>query len=197
MASSGRFSAHCSPAISINTVYSQREPVIQSKGSAPRIHFGAAYNFFLQEHCDLTTGLSFSFGHISLVRTADTADLDIDEQYLLKSIWLPIELKFYTSEVRIDTSVYFKVGIVPSIHLPSRPTSTLKAGQVPFVTIRPFGLLILLGIGAKYDFSLTNSLCVGLSYYWDAPGIMYKNDPKSGSVHCHNNFLCIDISILF
>lgn len=197
MALPGRFSVQCAPAISINEVYSRKEPVIRDKGAALRMHFGIAYNFALQEHCDLATGLTFSFGHIGLIRTGDTAIPSINEEHLLKSLWVPIELKLYTSEMMIDTSIYFKLGVIPSIHLPSRPTSQLKPGQVSFITIRPLSCLILFGMGSKYDFSLTNSLCLGLSYYWDFTGIMYKDDPNSGGVYGHNNFVCLDISFLF
>ncbi|WP_339044205.1 hypothetical protein [Cardinium endosymbiont of Tipula unca] len=197
MALPGRFSVQCAPAVSMNRVYAQKEPLIRDKGVAARMHFGAAYNFVLREHCDLAAGLSFAFGHIGLVRTAAISTQSIDEEHLLKSIWLPIELKFYTSEVMIDVSIYFKLGVIPSLHLPSRPTSQLKPGRVSFITIRPLSCLILFGMGSKYDFSLTNSLCVGLSYYWDWTGIMYKDDPNSGEVYCHNNFVCLDVSFLF
>ena len=197
MALPGRFSAECSPSYSTNRVYSQTQPAPYDKGGAIKIHFGGAYHLALQEHCSLSLGLSYALGHIALARDTGGSIPSIDEAYSLRYLWIPILCRFYTSEVRIDTSIYCKLGIIPSINLSTRSTS--HSDGPAFLTKRPLGCFILLGGGVKYDFSLTNSLAVGISYCWDLPGVMYKKDPDNGLVDCYcdNNFVCLDLCCLF
>ncbi|WP_250238136.1 hypothetical protein [Cardinium endosymbiont of Oedothorax gibbosus] len=200
MALPGRFSVECSPSYATNRMYShQMQPPPYDQGGAIRIHFGGAYHFVLQEHCSLSLGLSYAFGRIALAREAGESVSAIDEAYVLDYVWVPVLCRLYTSEVMIDTSIYCKLGIIPSIHLPLRATAPLHSGAPPFLTKRPLGCFILLGGGIKYDFSLTNSLFVGLSYCWDVPGVMYKKDPNNDSMncYCHNNFVCLDLCCLF
>lgn len=193
IALTGRFSAECSPAYVTNRVYSSMQPPPYNKGGVIRLHFGAAYHFALQEHCGLSVGLSYALGHIELDRQADASGPFIQEAYALPYIWLPVLCRFYTSEIMIDTSIYVKLGVIPSINLPSR--STVR--KTTFLTKRPLGCFILLGGGVKYDFSLTNSLAVGMSYCWDLPGVMFKQESNNHGTYCHNNFVCLDLSCLF
>lgn len=199
MALSGRFSAECSPSYATNRVYSQMQPSPYDKGGAIRIHFGGAYHLTLQEHCSLSLGLSYALGHIALARDAGGSMPSIYEAYCLDYMWVPVLCRFYTSEVMIDTSIYFKLGIIPSINLSTRATAPSYSGQPAFLKKRPLGCFILLGGGVKYDFSLTNSLVLGLSYCWDLPGVMYKKDSNNGPTdcYCHNNFICLDLCCLF
>lgn len=199
MALPGRFSAECSPAYATNRVYSQMHPPPYDKGGALRIHFGGAYHFALQEHCSLSVGLSYALGHIALGRDVDGAGPSTYEAYFLPYVWVPVLCRLYTSELMIDTSIYFKLGIIPSINLPVRATARSSSIRSAFLTKRPLGCFILLGGGVKYDFSLTNSLALGLSYCWDLPGVMYKKDPNNELIacYCHNNFICLDICCLF
>ncbi|MCT4696843.1 MAG: hypothetical protein V3581_00720 [Candidatus Cardinium sp.] len=196
MAWSGRFSAECAPAYTTNRVYSHMQSPPYATGGAIRMHFGGAYHLALQEHCSVSLGLSYALGHIALTH-ATAGSAPIHEAYSLNYIWIPCLCRFYTSEVKIDTSIYCKLGIIPSIHLPARATSHLDGPA--FLTKRPLGCFILLGGGVKYDFSPTNSLALGISYCWDLPGVMYKKDPNNGPIdcYCHNNFICLDICCLF
>lgn len=197
----GRFSIECSPSYATNRVYSQTKPTPYAKGGAIRMHFGGAYHLVLQEHCGLSLGLSYALGHIEYACETGASTSPIYEAYLLRHMWVPILCRFYTSEVVIDTSMYFKLGIIPSIHLPARaaaPSSLSNCSTC--LKQRPLGCFILLGGGVKYDFSLTNSLAFGLSYCWDLPGVMYaKKDPNNRPVnwYCHNNFFCLDLCCLF
>lgn len=199
MALPGRFSAECSPSYATNRVYSQMQPAPYDKGGAIRIHFGGAYHLALQEHCSLSLGLFYALGHIELAREAGRSIPAIHEAYFLRYMWVPLLCRFYTSEVMIDTSIYCKLGIIPSVNLSTRATTPSHSDLPAFLTKRPLGCFILLGGGVKYDFSLTNSLAVGLSYCWDLPGVMYKKDPNNGLLdcYCHNNFVCLDLCCLF
>ncbi|WP_419241866.1 hypothetical protein [Cardinium endosymbiont of Nabis limbatus] len=199
MALPGRFSAECSPSYATNRVYSQMQPTPYDKGGAVRIHFGAAYHLALQEHCSLSLGLSYALGHIGLARDAVELTSSVDEAYFLRYVWVPVLCRFYTSEVMLDTSIYFKLGIIPSINLPSRVTLPSQSGAPAFLTKRPLGCFILLGGGVRYDFSPTNSLALGLSYCWDVPGVMYKKGSNNGRIdcYCHNNFVCLDLCVYF
>ena len=199
MALPSRFSAECSLAYATNRVYSQMQPMPYSKGGAIRMHFGGAYHLALQEHCIVSVGLSYALGHIELACKATGSMPPIDEAYFLRYVWIPLLCRFYTSEVMIDTSIYFKMGVIPSINLPARATAQSHSSGPTFLNKRPLGCFILLGGGVKYDFSLTNSLLVGLSYCWDLCGVMYKKDPNNSRIdcYCHNNFFCLDFSCLF
>lgn len=196
----GHITAEISPSCSINKVYYTLPPPIRSQGSAMRIHFGAAYHFPLKDYCSISTGLSYALGHIGLQRSVDQAASipAIDEMHFVQSIWVPVLCRLYTNEIMIDTSIYIKIGLIPAINLSSRLMRPLKSvGSRSFVTLRRLAVFMLLGGGIKYDFSLANSLSVGLSYCWDLAGIMYKNDVNNGEIYCHNNFACLDFCFLF
>ncbi|ROT47451.1 hypothetical protein [Candidatus Cardinium hertigii] len=195
---SARFSVELSPSFSINRIYCPDKPPICDKGGSVKIHLGAAYHFTLQEHCSLSTGLSYALGHIGWTRSASASTLAIDEEHFLQSIWAPILCRFYTSEIMIDTSIYCKLGLVPAIYLPTRPIVKLHPGGDTVLKMRPFSCLILCGMGIKYDFSLTNSLAVGLSYCWDVLGAgIIKVTSNNSAIYCHNHFACFDICVLF
>ncbi|TSJ81280.1 MAG: outer membrane beta-barrel protein [Candidatus Cardinium sp.] len=201
MALPGRFSAECSPSYATNRVYRHRQMELTpyAKGGAIRMHFGGAYYLALQEHCNLSVGLSYALGHVDLACEVGESKTSIREAYFLHYVWVPLLCRFYTSEVMIDTSIYFKLGIIPSINLPARTTAPSNSDRPAFLSKRPLGCFIVLGGGVKYDFSLTNSLVVGLSYCWDLPGVMYKKDPNNDQIdyYCHNDFFCLDICCLF
>ncbi len=200
MAFSGRFGVECCPSYATNAVYyNQTQPTPNHTGGAIRMHFGGAYHLTLQEHSALSAGLSYALGHIELTHDATECISSINEVYFLRYVWLPILFRFYTSEVMIDTAVYFKLGIIPSINLSTRPTKLHHSGSLAFLKKRPLGCFIVLGGGIKYDFSLTNSLALGLSYCWDLPGVMYRKNSNDNRINCfcHNNFICLDICCLF
>lgn len=200
MALPGRFSVGCAPCYVMNRVYSQMKPVPYDKGGALRLHFGGAYNLILQQYCSLGLGLSYALGYLDLVRDESvTPPSSVYEAYALHYLWLPILCRFYTSEVMIDTTIYFKLGMMPSLNLSTRPTVRSDPSQPPFLTLRPLTCFVVLGGGIKYDFSLTNSLTVGVSYCWDVAGVMHKKNANNTltDCYCHNDFFCLDVGCLF
>jgi hypothetical protein len=195
---SGRFSIEVAPTLSFNKVYYYTKPVCRSQGSVLRISFGASRHFPLQESSSISTGMAYSFGHIGLTRLAEASAPAVNEQYLVHYIWVPILFRLYTSEISIDTSLYFKIGPMPSIFLIRRPTSLLPTGENSLVHMRRLGLFFLLGTGLKYDFGFNNSCTFGLNYCFDVFGVMHKKeDAISGNIFCHNNFICLDLGFLF
>lgn len=194
----GRISGEFAPALALTSVYCNKKPAIHPMNPAFGMHFGAAYHFSLQEHCALSIGLSYAWSYIDLRRIASNPIPDIHEVHVLRAIWIPILGRFYTSELKIDTSICFKVGVIPTIFLPTR-LKELKAAQAFFTKAqdKPLGCFLLLGTGIKYDFSPSNSLVIGISFCGDIVGIMNRQDTHSGEVHCHHNFICLDCCLLF
>ncbi|MDD9139552.1 MAG: PorT family protein [Candidatus Cardinium sp.] len=187
----GRFSIELSPALSINKIYNSNSNKIELKdrGIAPGLISGLAYHFPLQAHCSVSAGVSYALGHMGVIAFRSASEAY--ETYLLQSIWLPILCRLYTSEIKLDTSMYFKLGLIPSIGLPRRLISS-KVKGTKLVSTRQFNGWVHLGGGIKYDFSLTNSLMVGISYYGDVSGIMHTKE-----AYGHNHFFCLDICLLF
>jgi hypothetical protein len=194
---SGRFGIECSPAISTNRVYCMHEPIVRSRQSTLRLVVGTAYYFQLQEHCSITSGLSYAFGHIGVVRKAQASIPAVDEEHTLHYLWVPCLCRFYTNEIKIDTNIYFKIGLMPSICLFSRPITSLEPTAEAFVDTKRFGLFLLFGTGLNYTFSFNNSFTFGFSYALDIVGVMHKKDTNSGKVYVHNNFICLDMGFVF
>lgn len=193
-----RLSVEAAPALSINRIYSYREPACRNKGYAMRVAFGAAYHFSLQECSDLSTGLTYSAGHMGLQRCATTFHPAADELYLVHYLLAPILIRLYTNEIYLDNRLYFKAGPMPSLYLIRRPIAPLHAGEVALVRMRRLGCFFLLGGGWQYDFSFNNSFTLGLSYCCDVFGVMHKKeDALSGSVFGHNDFVCVDLGFVF
>ncbi|MBX9890202.1 MAG: outer membrane beta-barrel protein [Amoebophilaceae bacterium] len=174
-----------------------QEPIVSSRQATLRLVVSGAYYFQLQEHCSISSGLSYAFGHVGVVRKAEESIPAIDEQHTVHYLWFPCLFRLYTSEVKIDTSVYVKIGPMPSICLFTRPITSLKSTDTPFIDTKRLGLFLLFGTGISYNFSFNNSFTLGLSYALDILGVVRKKDVGGGKVYIHNNFICLDMGFVF
>ena len=193
--STGQFNIECSPCLSINRIFYEHMPIISSHGIDYKFHWSIAYHIFIKQNVFFNIGGIYMPGHIKLVRD-NTKDI-INEKHDLHSIGIPLLFRLYTNDIKIDTSLYGKIGIIPTICLLTRPLTTCKANESSFIAIRLLDLFLFIGTGIKYDFCLNNSFTFGLGFYYDLFGIMHKHDPINGNIYMHNHFFCFDIGFLF
>ena len=109
-------------------------------------------------------------------------------------------LKLHTTEVELDTNIYFKVGFVPAIRLLTREKKRAQAQADRFIIMRRMQLSGLVGVGVKYDLSLSTSLCMGLSYHHDIFGIVsqiYEVGKNKRNLAIHNNFIGLNLGMNF
>ncbi len=73
----------------------------------------------------MSTGLFLATRGVG-VKSSDFSSKLVEEQFLVFYLEFPILLKLYTTEVELDTNIYFKIGFVPAIRLLTREKKGLK-----------------------------------------------------------------------
>ena len=125
--------------------------------------------------------------------------LNISEEHKLQYLQVPILLKLYTSEITLDTRLYFKLGGLIELKIEERAATVADPSKSFIEKFTPLDVAFLLGAGIEYDISPPTSLSIGISYQRGlvnaiksqasipgVPKVIYKND-----------FLSLDLGIGF
>ena len=197
----GQFGVEFSPGISHSRVFfiKSTPPSFYSTGGEGAIRIGGTYDLPIKAYCDMSTGLFFATRGVG-VKSSNFSSKLVEEQFSVFYLECPILLKLYTTEVELDTNIYFKIGFVPAIRLLDREKKRAQSQADRFIIMRRMQLSGLVGVGIKYDFSLSTSLCIGLSYHHDIFGIVsqtYEVGKKKRNLAIHNNFIGLNLGVHF
>jgi Outer membrane protein beta-barrel domain len=167
-------------------------------GAAFGLKIGAIYDHSLREHCYVSTGLFYTAQHVAIKNEA--LPLNILEAHALRYLQLPMLLKFYTSELTLDTRLYVALGILCQIKISERNTELQKSQAKPFLeTFRRWGLAGLLGVGVEYNTSLSTSVFAGVSYQYGLSSVIDKQaqNISVSQVMGYSDLLSIDLGVRF
>ena len=191
----GKLGFKIAPCICFNRVYTNPpNKGFTSTGPFLRFKIGALYDYPLRDNCYVGTGLFYATQKISIMSP------DVEEAHELHYLQSPLLLKFYTSEITLDTRLYVALGFIGQIKVNER-NSELKKGQ-PNSFIEAFhrwGLAGLLGIGVEYDTSLSTSLFAGLSYQPALVSVINAKNQNlcTAKVTNYSDLLSIDLGARF
>jgi hypothetical protein len=195
----GHLGVTLSPGISFNRVYTNPNNAgFASAGAAFGFRIGAIYDHPFKEHCYVSTGLLYIAQHVAIKNEA--LPLNIIEAHALRYLQLPMLLKFYTSELTLDTRLYVTLGLLGQIKISERNTELQKSHEKPFLeTFRRWSLAGLLGVGIEYNISLSTSVFTGISYQHGLSSVIDKQaqNPSVSQVMGYSDLLSIDLGIRF
>ncbi|MEM9417098.1 MAG: outer membrane beta-barrel protein [Bacteroidota bacterium] len=193
----GRWGLKFSPSIAFSKVHTDpnstsfvsKELDLWGKGKG-----GVIYDHAFQDNHYISTGLLYSVQQFAIEDEGPSPK--VQEAHELRYAQVPLLLKFYTSEIALDTRFYGVVGAIGQLKVDERNTKCKKNQLKPFFnTFRHFGLAGLMGAGAEYDIGLSTSFFVGISYQWGLRNIIKEaNDAK---VMGYSNLVSVDVGIRF
>ena len=171
----GRLGVQVAPTISFNRIHT--EPVsdsFTSQGATMRFRLGAIYDYPFQDNYNLSTGLLYSTHQFSINNGA--LSQKFEEAHEVHYLQMPLCLKFYTSEITLDTRIYVQLGLAGRIKLNTRNTELKNRTTLFVADFCRWGLAGLVGAGVEYDASFSTSVFAGISYH---PGFVNVISKKS------------------
>jgi Outer membrane protein beta-barrel domain len=195
----GRLGVTLSPGLSVSRVYTNpKNTGFGRAGTAFGLRLGAIYEYPIQGHCYVSTGLLYTAQHVAIKN--EKLSPSILEAHALHYLQLPMLLKFYTSELMLDTRLYVALGVLGQIKINERNTELQKSQKEPFLeTFRWWGLAGLLGLGVEYNVSLSTSVFAGISYQYGLSSVINKQaqNPSISQVMGYSDLLSVDLGIRF
>ncbi|MFM2428340.1 MAG: hypothetical protein RL012_224 [Bacteroidota bacterium] len=195
----GRLGIQLSPSISINRVYTNPNNAgFSSAGVAFRFKLGPTYDYPIQDHCYVSTGLLYSVQHLAIKN--EKLSPNIREKHLLHCLQVPLLLRLYTSELTLDTRLYASLGVVGQIRVNARNTELQESRDKSFIEeFRRWGLAGLLGVGVEYNISPSTSVFTGVSYQYGLSSVLAKQaqNPSASQVIGYSDMLILDLGVRF
>ncbi|MDN5216371.1 outer membrane beta-barrel protein [Fulvivirgaceae bacterium BMA12] len=179
-----RLGLRISPTISANRLESKADSLdLANNGAALRFIAGIFADKYLGGSYYFSTGLFYAPKRVSYEVTNNLTGSKTKEIYNLQYVLLPLSLKLLTSEIALDTRLYFQVGVnlEVKIHEEAVRTSELYVNK-----FRNLEASSLLGLGVERRISTNVNLYGGFTYYRglfnvassrsDQPELIVKND---------------------
>ncbi|MHA7877657.1 MAG: outer membrane beta-barrel protein [Bacteroidota bacterium] len=195
----GQLSLQLSPGLSINRVFTNPNNTgFSSARKALCYKLGVLYDYPIQDRYYVSTGLYYTSQHLAL----SNAELSpaILETHMLQFLQLPLLLKLYTSEFKLDTRLYVVLGLLGQVKFRERNTELPKGQKQSFLgAFRRWSSVGLLGIGIEHNTSLSTSIFGGISYHRGLSSVINKKtqaqpDPQ---VMGYCDMFSLDLGIRF
>ena len=212
----GRIGIKCSPSISFARIHTNPNNLGFKTGGTPvKLKIGVMYDHNIQANYWISTGAFFAFQRIAISNSAlpihadehtaehnqeDAATIGIGEQHDLQYVQIPLLLKLYTSEVKLDMRIYVDFGLIGQIRFNDVKNIQKSTQKALFIEkFRRWGLAGLVGVGFEYDVSLSTSLFAGASYQRGLSNIIeqqheYKKIPN---LIGYNDMISLDVGVRF
>ncbi len=190
-----QFGLKICPGLAYNRIYTNPDTAeFSTDGLGFSMKIGPIYDHAIKEHYYVSTGLFFALTSVSI----KNKKFNIREKHALQYLQVPILLKFYTSEIALDTKLSAELGPVVSVLMNDRVTK-LTADDYFIKKFRWPDLGGLLGLNVEYNLSLFTSVFAGLSYQWGFNSILKKQDESlySRSVYVYSDYISINLGMKF
>ena len=152
-----RLSAEVSPSLIANRLETASDTIsLDSNGSGVRFRAGLMVDIPLTEYYFVQTGLAFNPIRLGMT----LREQGISEVYNLQYVEAPLMLRLLTSELSIDTRLYFAVGGIARVLVSDRTNA-----ESPAVTkFRPYDAAIHIGAGIDRKLGYQTTIYAGISY---------------------------------
>ncbi|OJW66633.1 MAG: hypothetical protein BGO68_01635 [Candidatus Amoebophilus sp. 36-38] len=193
-----QFSIKVSPGVSYNRIYTDNpnKNDFGSEGIGLRGKLGIVYDRLIKEHYYVSTGAFFLAKQLGIKHVS--SEKIIKEQYEIQYLQILLLLKLYTSEITLDTKIYFEIGITGALKINRRITKLTGEDQ-PMTKLRWWEIGGLFGCGVEYDISLFTSIFAGISYQPALSSILLPQDSNSNlpKLFGYADLVTVDIGIRF
>lgn len=171
----GRLGVALAPNLTWSGVYASPDKTnFSSPGVALRCKLGAIYDYPIrQDRYYISTGLFFAPQRIAVKNQNMSPDPDVQEKHALPYFQLPLLLKLYTSELKLDTQLYVSFGLLGKLRIGARNTELSSSRNKAFIqSFRRWGLAFSLGGGVEYNLGLFTSIFGGIHYQCDLTNVI-------------------------
>jgi len=190
----GLFAFKVAPALSFNRVHTDPDTAhFESDGVGVRGIIGVAYDFPIKENYYFSTGLTFMAKQISFKNNA----IQLKEQHEVQYLQVPILLKLYTSEIALDTRIFFDLGFSIALKINDRVTQ-LEGNQL-IQKLSFFQIGGVLGCYVEYNVSLVTSFFGGISYQPTLNSAFSEQakDSNLQKLFGYSDLVCLELGIRF
>ena len=185
-----RLSLEASPSLISNRLASDSDSIrLDSDGTAVKIRLALMAEVPITEYYFFNVGIAYSPERAGI----SLRNQNITQAYDLQYIQLPAMLKLLTSELSIDTRLYFTVGAIPEI-LINDDTSF----DDPVITkFRAYDASLHLGGGIVRKLGTQTEVYGGVSYNRGLINVIAESIPTDEPLVLKNDMLRLDIGIRF
>ena len=185
-----RLSAEVSPALIANRLETASDSIsLDSNGSGLRVRAALMIDMPITEYYFVQTGLAFTPVRMGIT----LREQNISEVYNLQYVEAPLLLRLLTSELSIDTRLYFAVGGIARILVSDKTNA-----ENPVVTkIRPYDAAIHLGAGIDRKLGYQTTLYAGISYNRGLINSISETIPTDEPLIVKSDMLRLDVGIRF
>ena len=195
----GQLGIKLSPGASFNSVHTNPNNAgFTSKGSSLQWKVGAIYDYSFRDNACMSTGLLYSVQQVAVQNKKQWPS--VDETHKLSYLQIPLLLKLYTSELILDTRLYFELGFVPQFKVSAVNKEIQQGQQDPFVKkFCLFRLAGLLGMGVEYTTSFDTRFFAGISYQAAFLNSVDKHHdkPSASELKVYSSLVSLDLGIRF
>lgn len=181
------------PGLSFNRVRSESTSnEFTAKGVGGRVIAGITADYPFQENYYASSGLFFVPKRVGIQGSGPGQITEIQRLHYLQ---IPATLKMFTNEVRLDTRIYFQVGLTVDIKILEDNISD----EIKYVgDFRSLDAGLLTAAGVEYRFGYNTIVYGGLSYRRGFGNVVQSAlDPSASDLIIKNDILGIDMGIKF
>ena len=183
------------PALSFTRASTNSDTLdISSDGSGVRFIGGSYFDFIIDENYYFSTGLFYGTKRAGFTLTNLNTQQIIKESYNLQYLQIPLTLKLYTNEVKLDTRVYVQFGLQGEILVDSKEN---RKGHFVIEDFRTFDSSVLIGTGFEFRAGLNTILSAGLSYSRGLIDSVSDEINTDRDLMIKNDMLSLDIGVKF
>lgn len=185
-----RLSLEASPALVSNRLATDSDSIrLDSDGSAVKIRLALMAELPMTEYYFFSIGLGYSPERAGI----SLRDQRVTQAYDLQYIQIPVMLKLLTSELSIDTRLYFNVGAIAEILI----NDDTEFDDPVITKFRAYDASLHLGGGIERKLGAQTEIYLGVSYNRGLINIIAESIPTDEPLSLKNDMLRLDIGIRF
>jgi len=182
-----------SPSISANRIESSSDSAsISTDGTGVRMALGPIADIQIRENYFFSTGLLFVSKRVGIESTSNNQQLN--EEYSLQYIQVPLTLKLFTNEVALDKKIYFQVGGTLDFNINEEAKSDANVLVNDFLI---FDSSLLIGLGVEYKVGVNTIVFGGFTYHRGLVNAVNKQGPLDGDLNIKNDYISLDLGVKF
>ncbi|MTI20062.1 PorT family protein [Fulvivirga sp. RKSG066] len=184
-----------SPTLSTNRVEAKSDTAsIGTNGNGLRLAIGPIADIQIRENYFLSTGLLFVSKRAGVEATGMPNRADIEEEYGLQYLQVPVTMKLFTNEVALDKKIYFQVGATLDFNINEEPK------KQEYFLVEDFFIFdssLLIGMGMEYKVGVNTVVFGGFTYQRGLVNQINDHAPLDGDINLKNDYISLDLGVKF
>jgi len=168
---------------------------ISNDGVNPKLSLGLIVDKPITDTYSFSTGLVYLPKGFSVATTGKRGGTyNVQEEYRLQYLQIPVTFKLFTNEVHPGLKVYFQVGAGLEVLLHDEPTNETFEIVEEF---QFFDASVILGGGIEYKLGSSTILYGGFSYHRGLINIINETISLESDLKARNTVVSLDLGVKF